>query len=435
MRRRVEFLTACAIVLLAAGVARASTCDFDEASAVVTVAVDGEGARLQAVKSTSEIWLNGVPCAGATIFNTDAIQVNGGALSREVTLSGRFAPGLTPEVTGGSEIEISFALGGINDEIVVNLTPRRDVVVFTADGIDVGNDGDRDILMTGIEWITVNGKDGNDRIDASAFFEGSYGNLMLHGGLGNDVVIGSTRHLNYLYGEEGDDVIYGGNKQDEITGGIGNDRMYGRLGNDAFHQEAVADGADEMHGGDDIDSVRYIDRTNGVTVTIGDTEPDGEPGEGDLVYADVENALGGDGPDVLVGSGEANELSGWYGDDELYGGGGNDVLQDQGGNGGNDILVGDEGNDTLRGGGGNDFLDGGLGADILQGETGEDILHGGPGPDTLDGSLGVDEYYGDQGNDTFVNDDGFAETVDCGPGLADDPQPSALDTFVSCEQI
>ena len=53
----------------------------------------------------------------------------------------------------------------------------------------------------------------------------------------------------------------------------------------------------------------------------------------------------------------------------------------------------------------------------------------------LDGGDGADEFFGDDGNDTFINGDGFAETVDCGAGTADDPQPSALDTFISCEQI
>ena len=42
---------------------------------------------------------------------------------------------------------------------------------------------------------------------------------------------------------------------------------------------------------------------------------------------------------------------------------------------------------------------------------------------------------GEAGNDTFFNEDGVAETVDCGTGTADDPEPSATDTFVSCELI
>ena len=44
-------------------------------------------------------------------------------------------------------------------------------------------------------------------------------------------------------------------------------------------------------------------------------------------------------------------------------------------------------------------------------------------------------FFGDDGRDTFLNADGYAETVDCGAGTGDDPQPSSLDTFISCEAI
>jgi Ca2+-binding RTX toxin-like protein len=362
----------------------------------------------------------------------------------------------TQEATGGSEIEISFAFVDTYDIVIVKLSSRSDRLVFTSDGIDVGNDGDRDILTAGTAQVRVYGQGGNDRIDASAYSGSRAGHgVALHGGPGNDTLIGSTianaeGEGNLLYGDDGDDVLIGGDSSDYMYGGMGDDRMVGHGGEDFFGSEATVDGADDMRGGDGIDWVDYGGfndetrrRTNGVTVTIGDTEPDGEPGEGDLVRGDVENVSGGAGPDVLVGNGLANALEGGYGDDELYGGGGDDGLY--GGRAylipndpwdpGNDVLVGDEGNDTFWGGGGDDFLDGGLGADRLLGETGADLLHGGPGPDALDGGPDQDEFHGDGGNDTFFNDDGFAETVDCGPGLADDPQPSSLDTFIACELI
>lgn len=436
MTRRIRFLTCCAIVLVTAGVARAqsaSTCAFDPATARVTVSVNGLEARVQAVAASGEIWLNGASCGGATVFNTDTIQVNGSGSNDEVELSGKFVPGLTPEPTGGSEIEISFALGTSMEHVIVKLGPRRDRLVFTSDGIDVGNDGDPDILTQGTSRVFVYGRGGNDHIDASAYTGSNYlPAVVLHGGPGNDVLIGSAVRPNDLYGEDGDDVLYGGGSEDQIHGGMGNDRMLGAGGRDYFWEEATADGADDMRGGDGIDQVRYRYRTNGVVVTIGDTEPDGEPGEGDLVHGDIENLFGGYGPDVLVGNGQANDLSGWYGDDELYGGGGNDLLT---GFWGNDVLVGDGGDDKLEGREGDDFLDGGLGADALLGDVGNDVLQGGPGADMLDGGDGPDEFFGDDGRDTFINADAFAETVDCGAGTGDDPQPSALDTFIGCEEI
>ena len=81
MMRLLGVLTCAGIVVLTGGVARAQsapTCAFDPATAHVTVSVNGLDAHLQAVASSGDIWLNGVPCAGATVFNTDSIEVNGG---------------------------------------------------------------------------------------------------------------------------------------------------------------------------------------------------------------------------------------------------------------------------------------------------------------------------------------------------------------------
>ena len=90
---------------------------------------------------------------------------------------------------------------------------------------------------------------------------------------------------------------------------------------------------------------------------------------------------------------------------------------------------------ALDGGPGGDDLHGEVGDDLLEGSDGDDVLDGGSENDHLDGGVGVDQFFGGEGDDTFVNDDGLAETVDCGPGAADDPEPSASDTFVGCELI
>ncbi|WP_372618534.1 M10 family metallopeptidase [Falsiroseomonas sp.] len=66
----------------------------------------------------------------------------------------------------------------------------------------------------------------------------------------------------------------------------------------------------------------------------------------------IENAIGGDGNDVITGNGAANLLQGGGGDDRLMGGAGADTL------------LGEAGNDTLAGGAGNDFLAGGMGNDV-----------------------------------------------------------------------
>jgi subtilisin-like proprotein convertase family protein len=76
----------------------------------------------------------------------------------------------------------------------------------------------------------------------------------------------------------------------------------------------------------------------------------------------IENAIGGDGFDTLVGNSA---------DNRLYGGRGNDRLA---GNGGDDTLVGGDGDDRLFGQSGSDVIVGGPGRDLLSGGTGADLF-------------------------------------------------------------
>ncbi|MET0266236.1 MAG: Ig-like domain-containing protein, partial [Duganella sp.] len=74
---------------------------------------------------------------------------------------------------------------------------------------------------------------------------------------------------------------------------------------------------------------------------------------------------GGDGQNIVIGDGAAQNILLGADDDQLFGGAGDDVIGSAGGDdlldggSGNDIVVGGIGNDTLRGGTGNDVLQGG----------------------------------------------------------------------------
>ncbi|HEU5057404.1 MAG TPA: calcium-binding protein, partial [Kofleriaceae bacterium] len=312
-------------------------------------------------------------------------------------------PGLTAEGVGTSEIEVVFNLGDGLDNVRINFDGVPQTVTFTAGGIDIGNDGDEDFTTAGIEKVRPYTSSGDDTIDATAYIGG--GGLYLWGGGGNDTIYGSAQN-DFLYGQAGDDTMYGGAGNDKLFGGLGSDAYYGDDGNDTFNQETTVDGADDFYGGLGTDTVSYAKRAIAVTVTIGDgLENDGEAGELDFVDVDVEKAMGGRGDDVLVGSAVNNTLTGNGGADELYGGDGVDTLQ------------------------------GGDGPDILVGDAGNDRLFGGAGMDSLDGGLGRDSFFGEGGADTFINADGVAETVDCGVGPGDDPEPEGLDTFIDCELI
>lgn len=139
-----------------------------------------------------------------------------------------------------------------------------------------------------------------------------------------------------------DQILEGTDGQDVIVGGDGNDLILG------------SPGADSLDGGEGIDTVSYAGSPSGVYVYLYDYYERGYWGDaaGDT-YSNIENVIGSDYRDYLLGSSQDNVLwggagndsiNGWYGNDTLYGGAGNDFIY---GMYGNDILVGEEGNDFL----------------------------------------------------------------------------------------
>ena len=383
----------------------APTCSFDQPSATVTVIVNGLWATLS-VDTFGAIEMNGIDCAqGANVTSVDRIVVTGRGLADTLVVTGpeRFAPGKTSEDEGASEIEISPS-------------SSVDAIHFAADGVDTGSDGDADLTTVNVETLRAEASE----IDASLYAGGAV--LLLFGERGNDTIRGSAQ-ADFLYGEKGNDALYGGGGDDLLYGGTGNDLFDGGDGNDAFISLGVVDGNDTFIGGTGMDTVDYTARNLGVNVTIGNgLADDGQPGvEFDAVDVSVENANGGDGDDVIVGSAAANLIDGGGGNDELYGGGGRDEIH---GGAGDDILVGDAGRDNLYGDAGADSVDGGMG---------NDNLYGGTGTDALTGGAGLDDIFGEGASDLIYNSDGEADNVDCGAGTADDAEVDALDTLTGCE--
>ena len=171
----------------------------------------------------------------------------------------------------------------------------------------------------------------------------------LYGGPGNDVLTGSD--------SAGCTIPRNDDCGETLVGGAGDDVLRGRGGGDGL----IGDGAntpagdrpgipeagrgnDVIDGGVGGDTVVYPGRSTGVRVDLADSAPGGSSGERDRITG-VENAVGGDGADVLLGNDDGNSLHGGGGDDRLDGRGGNDRLTDIG-----------PGADTLRGGAGKDRL-------------------------------------------------------------------------------
>ncbi len=178
----------------------------------------------------------------------------------------------------------------------------------------------------------------------------------------------------------------------------------------------------------------------------------------------IENAIGGDGGDVITGNAAVNNIQGMRGNDTIDGRAGDDTLD---GGAGNDALFGRDGTDTLIGGEGDDVLIGGAGNDVLMGGDGRDRasyadataavslslyktvqvtvmgsdiltgiedlegsrfndiligdangnrLLGGDGNDSLHGGAGIDMLFGGAGNDNLDGGDGN-DTLRGGAGV------------------
>ena len=189
----------------------------------------------------------------------------------------------------------------------------------------------------------------------------------LYGGPGNDVLTGSdSAGCSIPRNDDCGETLVGGAGDDVLRGGGGGDSLIGDGANTpADNRPGIAEpgrGNDVIDGGVGGDTVGYPGRSAGVRVDLADSAPGGSEGERDRVSG-VENAVGGDGADLLLGNDERNLLRGGGGDDRMDGRGGNDRLEDVG-----------PGADTLRGGAGKDKLYAPGKSDRLFGGAGDDVL-------------------------------------------------------------
>jgi Ca2+-binding RTX toxin-like protein len=342
-----------------------------------------------------------------------------------------------------------FASGGNGDDTITTGNGddqasggAGDDSIDLGDGADFGFGGEGD--------DTIYGGAGNDNLFGESTFEtqnGVTGNDQLYGGDGNDFMRGGLGD-DYMDGGSGSDrasyyAIPGavhvdlriqGTAQNTLAGGwdtlvnvenvagsefadtlIGNqnanwfwshggaDSISGNAGNDTFWIPS-GDGA-VVNGGQGFDVISFRGRvddtgtdTGGVTYTIGNGTQD--IGRGLVTSTSIEGAEGSEFNDTLNGNNQANELSGFIGDDVVNGGGGDDLIY-----GDHSIReVGENvsaydysdpayaGNDTLSGGGGDDLIYGNAGDDVIHGDGGADTIIGGAGADFIDGGAGADTF-------------------------------------------
>ena len=256
---------------------------------------------------------------------------------------------------------------------------------------------------------------------------GTPGRDVIHGGAGDDLLIGLGGEDD-LCGGRGHDTVVGGRGDDRLAGSADRDHLFGGTGADRALAGPGSDllfggrGGDTLDGENGTDSVSFT-FAQGVTVRL---DARSARGEGNDLLRSVEDVVGSDSRDVIVGDERANHLQGAGGDDVLRGLGWRDRLD---GGGGADRLNGGSDTDAASFGGGpsrvaldlragrarGHGIDELMGIEDAAGTRFDDRLAGDDGPNSLYGGLGDDRLIGRSGDD-FLEGDGGRNRINGGPG-------------------
>jgi Ca2+-binding RTX toxin-like protein len=366
------------VVVGAVPVLAASPCSFDDSTGRIDVVIAGTDTAVLS-RSGDAILLDGAPCGTASVSNTDLVMFGNdpdGTGGPNVTIDlsgGPFAPGLTTEADGSSEIEIW-------NEITTG---------------------------QGAGTLRIVGSAGSDHVEMIAgYSEGQFGHWFdVDVGAGvdddGDISMELFHRLEFDLGG-GDDVVGMG----DVLGFGPPMLLLGGGGNDILPDGSLAD---EIHGGDGTDLLLSYQKLH-----IDLREPTFESlGGGTQPFSDIEDVMATAGPNIILGGPGPNLLVGGTLTDYIRGRGAADLIR---GRGGDDLFLGGgSGSDHLEGGRGSDEIWGGGGSDVLVGGFGEDELGGAPGDDRLDGGLGDDVLLGGYGFDTCDGGPGVDVIRTCEP--------------------
>jgi Ca2+-binding RTX toxin-like protein len=330
-------------------------------------------------------------------------------------------------LTVGQSIQVT--LDGANDSNVIiatgddqiirgieNITGTNEDDQITGDGqqnIIQGLAGD-DVLGASQGSDTMDKSVGNDTVDYSDLTGVQRINVTLNGPNVTSVqVIGGTTdqisNIENVIGTAGNDSLTGDTQSNHLEGLAGDDTLIG------------AEGSDILDGGDGLgDTVDYSGATESININLatGVVADDGYQSSDTVI--DVENVIGSDFDDIIVGNADANTLDSGDGDDaltasvgsdEFDGGDGSDTLDYSGLTGVTGVAVTLNGQSTVNvtvTGGDNDTV---TNVENVIGSTGDDDLGGDLYNNRFEGLAGSDNFTASAGTDTYLGGDG-SDTLD-----------------------
>lgn len=233
------------------------------------------------------------------------------SLEPRVLLSVSFDAGVLTVTGSPGNDQITIKPGKADGEIIVKGAPD-------------GDDG----TYAGVDVVTVDGGDGNDRLRARNKLIDTAGDplaVTLMGGEGNDRLAGGDGD-DILHGGPGRDNIRGGNGNDTITGGEGRDNLRGGRGDDTITGDADND---RLNGQAGRDTVSYESSPAGIKLSLNRRTADNDGfGGPDGRVRGFENAIGSNFDDVIIGNRRDNTIDGLNGSDQLHGLAGNNTFID-----------------------------------------------------------------------------------------------------------
>lgn len=320
--------------------------------------------------------------------------------------------GTATHSTGNDEISgVEGVLGSEFGDTITVSSDNSSITILGADGDDTltGSDSSDfgDYISGGLGTDKISGQSGNDTL------LGGQCDDSISGGAGSDIIKGESGD-DTLSGGDGADYIYGGSEIDFVSyaeysstvvvdfenstasaggatdtlsgiegviGGSGDDSLIGHDSVDNIFRPGA--GNDSISGGSTVDELDYSQREVGVSVDMNSGSAALYEGAEVDSFEGIENIMGTDHNDTIVGDSENNYLIG--GD-------------------GNDTIDGDDGDDYIQGGEGSNSLSGGDGYDYdyldyswLFGDADGVELSNAHSGGTAEHSFGTDDIYGFEG--------------------------------------
>jgi Ca2+-binding RTX toxin-like protein len=397
-------------------------------------ALTGDGANNSLIGDAGDDALSGGGGNDTLTGGAGADSLDGGSGADTVSYSGSTVGvvidlvagiGAGGDADGDTLVNVEHVRGtSLADQLTGNASANT-LTGAEGDDILVGGNGD-DSFIGGPGADVVDGGSGVDLASYATATAGVSVNLATGVGTGGEAAGDTLISIEKLRGSEFADVLVGSVNDDNIVGGAGNDVLNGSNGNDLL---TGGSGADTLLGGVGADTISYSGSLGAITVNLAAQSVTGGDATGDVISG-IENAVGTDFNDSLIGSSVANVLTPRLGDDFVDGGGGIDwidyslhsipvtvnlALGQSTSSSEIDTFVNIE----------NAY--GGTAADTLIGNAAPNVFDGRAGNDSIDGGGGIDDAsYASRIEGPF--------TIDLSAGTAMGPS-GELDSLVNIENV